>query len=188
VTPSTPGAARVLVACVGNPLVADDAVGPAVYGILSEGPLPEGVRVELLAVGGVRLLDELRGERALVVVDAVRFGAPPGTVHVLPWDRIPESGAAPVTSHGIGVRETIDIGRLLYPERVPGEVLLVGVEGLRFDDIGGGMTPEVSAAVQFAAEEVLRYCRRRRRATPMAASGRPGNGKRGRCRTRLAGG
>lgn len=153
-TAAAPGAAPVLVACVGNSLAADDAVGPAVYEELAARPLPAGVRVELLAVGGVRLLDELNGERALVVVDAVSFGAPPGTLHLLPWDRIPENGASPVTSHGIGIREAIEIGRILFADRMPARVLLVGVEGRRFDDVGAAMTPEVAAAVSAAAEAV----------------------------------
>jgi len=161
-----PGEKCVLVVCVGNTLAADDAVGPAVYENLVSGPLPAGVRVELLAVGGVRLLDELQGERALVVVDAVSFGAAPGTVHVLPWERIPENAQSPVTCHGIGIRETIEVGRILFADRMPARVLLIGVEGRRFDDLGGPMTPEVAAAVGPAADAV-------RSSIPALPSGQP---------------
>ncbi len=152
-------APRVLVACIGNSLVADDAVGPAVYDRLAADPLPGGVRIELLGVGGLSLLDALRGERILLVVDAVRFGAPPGTIHVLDWENIPGAPGLPATAHGIGVREAIAIGRLIGDRRVPDKVTLVGIEGRRFDGIGEPMGPEVAAAVVPAAREIVARAR-----------------------------
>lgn len=182
-SPVGPGAvpSRVLVACIGNGLVADDAVGCAVYERLGGARIPEGIRVELLAVGGLRLLDALQGEEALVVVDAVHLGAPPGTLHVLEGDRIPESPGPPVTAHGFGVGETIAVGRLLGDGPIPGRIVLVGIESRRFDGIGMPMTPEVAAAVQPAADEVLRRARALlagggRRAPRHRAAGSPGSG------------
>ena len=153
------GAPRVLVACIGNSLVADDTVGPAIYERLAAIPLPGGVRIALLGVGGLSLLDALDGENILIVVDAVRFGAPPGTIHVLEWENIPGAPGLPVTAHGVGVREAIDIGRLIGDARVPDRVTLVGVEGRRFDGIGEPMGPEVAAAVLPAAREIVARAR-----------------------------
>ena len=76
----------------------------------------------------MQLLDLLAGESQLVVVDAVQLGAPPGTVHRLDWDALPPAQRMPVTSHGLGVRETIEIGRRLYPERMPRQVTLIGID------------------------------------------------------------
>ena len=151
-----------LIVCLGNSLIADDRAGYAVYELLRQQPLPPGVRIELLGVGGIRLLDELSGEAILVVVDAVRLDAPPGTLHVLDLERLPGTRGAPVTSHGIGLREAIGIGRQLYPERMPGVVVLVGIEGRCFDVLGADMTPEVAAAVPAAAAEVIRLVIRHR--------------------------
>ncbi len=158
--PATAAEPLVLVACIGNSLVADDAVGPAVYERLAAGSLPAGVRVALLGVGGLSLLDTLHGERVLLVVDAVRFGAPPGTIHVMDWENIPGAPGLPVTAHGIGVREAIEIGKLIGDRRVPDKVTLVGVEGRRFDGIGEPMAPEVAAAVAPAAEMIAACARR----------------------------
>ena len=146
--------ARALVVCVGNALVGDDAVGCAVHARLAAGRLPDGVRLELLGVGGLRLLDLLDGEETLVAVDAVQLGAPPGTVHALSWDELPPPLHA-VTSHGLGLREAMEVGRLLHPERMPARAFLVGVEGRSFDRVGEGMTPPVEAAVGAAAERAL---------------------------------
>jgi len=156
---------RVLVACVGNSLVGDDAAGCAVHERLAARPLPRGVRLELLGVGGLRLLDELRGEDVLIAADAVQLGAPAGTVHVLAWEELPAAGAA-VTSHGVGLRETIEVGRLLFPEAMPGRAFLVGVEGRVFDQVGASLSPEVAAAIEPAAAAVRDLAAAALRAVP----------------------
>jgi hydrogenase maturation protease len=145
-----------LVVCIGNTLVADDAVGYAVFTRLAANPLPSGVRLEYCGVGGVALLELLHGsEELMIVVDAVQCGADAGTVHVFHWDRLPVSddGNA-ISSHGIGLKSAITIGQALYPERMPERILLVGIEGRCFGFLGGTMTPEVAAAIQPAVETV----------------------------------
>ncbi|MHB9114347.1 MAG: hydrogenase maturation protease [Thermoleophilia bacterium] len=146
--------ARALIACVGNDLVADDAAGCAVCDLLEESPLPEGIRLLRVGVMGVALLDELQGEELLVVVDAVQLGGAAGTVHVLEWEALPAAGQA-VTGHGIGVREALEVGRLLYPERMPRRVVLVGIEGRCFDGLGEPLTDAVAAAVGPGAAPAL---------------------------------
>ncbi len=147
---------RTLIVCVGNSLVADDGVGSAVFAALTDGRARAAeVRLEHVGLSGIALLDLLDGEDLLVVVDAVRLGARPGTVHVLPWDTIPSLNGQPVTSHGIGLREVIVLARQLYPEKAPSEVVLVGIEGQRFDQLVEGLTPAVAAAVEHAAETVM---------------------------------
>ena len=110
---------RTLIVCIGNDLAADDGVGHAVYHALVQKELPAGTRLRLLGVGGMDLLEEIEGEDRLVVVDAVRFGAPPGTIHILGWEQLPSLGSRPVSGHGIGIREAIEVGRRLYPEKTP---------------------------------------------------------------------
>jgi hydrogenase maturation protease len=147
--------ATALIVCIGNDLVADDGVGKAVYDSLKENHLPEGTRLSFLGLGGIDLLEEVDGEELLVVVDAVQLGATPGTVHVLGWDALPVMEPRPVSGHGIGVREAIEVGRRLYPERTPQRIYLVGVEGLVFDQLGQGLSVEIEAAVPKAVASVL---------------------------------
>jgi len=156
---SDAGAPRALVVCVGNSLVGDDAVGCAVHEALLARPRAPGVQLEYVAVGGLRLLDLLEAQPLLVVVDAVELGAPPGTVHVLPWDALPAPVTA-TTSHGVGLRETMEVGAALQPEKMPAEAYLVGVEGRAFDALGSPMTDAVAAAVDRAAEAVARLLAR----------------------------
>ena len=144
-----------LVVCIGNDLVADDAVGYHLYHLLQKQRLPGDVRVCLLGVGGMALLDELSGEELLVVVDAVQLGSDPGTVHVLDWDRIPANQLRPVSGHGIGVREALQVCRKLYPEKAAGSVFLVGVEGECFDKVGVDPTAAVLRALPEAVRQIM---------------------------------
>lgn len=144
-----------VVVCIGNDLVADDGIGQAVYGRLQNCELPPGTSLKLLGLGGMALIEELAGETLLIVVDAVAFGASPGTVHVLGWDDLPRS-ASHVSCHGIGVREAIEVARRIYPENAPQSVWLVGIEGECFDQLGRGLSASVAANIDSAAGEVIR--------------------------------
>lgn len=144
-----------LVACIGNDLIADDAVGFEVYKRLKDMNLPFHVRIAFAGVGGLSLLDLLEGnEKIMVVVDAVQFGAPAGTVHCLSWDQIPTFGSSAISVHDIGLKEAIDIGKTLYPERIPPSIFLVGIEGRCFNRMRDAMTPETEAAAGKAADYV----------------------------------
>jgi len=114
-------------------------------------------RVEYCGVGGIDLLPLLEGETDMIVVDAVQFGADAGTVHVVPWDRLPCTSTE-ISAHGLGLRETIEIGRLLYPERMPQRVTLVGIEGRCFNLTREFMSSEVADAIDTAVEQVRMLC------------------------------
>jgi len=146
---------RTLIICIGNQLVADDGVGWEIFQRLQQNGLPDHVRLEFLGLGGIDLLEEIAGEELLVVVDAVQLGHAPGTIHILGWEELPALLSRPVSGHGIGIREAISVGRKLYPERMPKEVFLIGVEGKCFDQLGAGLSPEVAGAVAQAIDAVF---------------------------------
>lgn len=140
---------RTIVICIGNELVADDAVGFEIY----NGLAGCDARVEFCSVGGIDMLPMLHGETDMIVVDAVQFGAAPGTIHVLPWDALPQASTA-ISAHGLGLRETIEIGRALYPGTMPERISLVGIEGRCFNRTREYMTSEVQAAIGPATRAV----------------------------------
>lgn len=146
---------RTLIACVGNSLAGDDAFGRRVFEKLRQTALPPDLRLEHLELGGLGLLDLLQGQQLLIVVDALRLGTPAGTLHVLPWRQLSSAAGLPVTSHDLGLREAIEIGLLLHPERMPADIFLVGVEGGCFERLGKGLSPEVEAAVGPALRRIL---------------------------------
>lgn len=137
---------RTIVVCIGNELIADDAVGFEIFNRL-EGH--GNVRLEFRGVGGIDMLPLLDGETDMIVVDAVQFGAAPGTIHVIPWDSLPRSSSA-VSAHGLGLRETMEIGATLYPGEMPERITLVGIEGRCFNRTREYMTGEVYNAIDTA--------------------------------------
>lgn len=151
-----------LVVCIGNDLVADDGVGSAIYTELARRTLPPGVRLMLLGLGGIDLLEQMAGERLLIVVDAVQLGGVAGTVVEIPWRDAPQLPGRPVSGHGIGLNEAMELGARLYPERMVAEAWLIGIEGACFDQLGKGLSDAVVAAIEPAVERILsrlsRYC------------------------------
>jgi hydrogenase maturation protease len=132
-----------VVVCLGNDLIADDALGPEAATALRA----QGIAAHVVesSEGGLALLDEVLGFEQLVVVDTVLTGsAPPGTVHVV-WDdalaAVP--GGAP---HAVGIFEALALGRALGLA-VPTRVSVVAVEAADLVGIGCPMTPEVRSAL-----------------------------------------
>ncbi len=144
----------VLVVGVGSPDAGDDAVGPLVVDAVGRLGL-DGV--EVLAhedPTGLPLL--WRGHARVIVVDAVRSGAPAGTLvgldAVQPGAEPPPSGRAAGT-HDFGLATAIGLSRALgtLPERLD----IVGVEGIAFTP-GDPLTPAVAAAIPDAVAAVRR--------------------------------
>ncbi len=144
---------RILIACIGNSLASDDAAGCEVYERLNRDLPPDDVRLEMLGVEGLSLLEILNGEERVIVVDSVRLGGAPGTVHVLDWEELGESGGKGCSIHDIGIREAFLIADRLFPELMPESLVLVGIEGERFNEVGG-LSPAVSASIDSVVEIV----------------------------------
>ncbi len=127
---------------VGNDLRGDDAAGLEVARSIERIP---GARVVMHDGEAVDLLDHWQGADAVVIVDTIRSGAAPGTIHRIDAssDAIP-SPLRRASSHTIGVAEAIELGRTLG--ELPGRVIVYGVEGIQFG-AGSEMTAEVRAVV-----------------------------------------
>jgi len=95
---------------IGTPF-GDDRAGLELAGRLRAAP-PRDSEVLATERPGVELIDLLAGADAVLVLDAVRSGAPPGTIHDLALDDLPQPGVA-VSSHGIGIADTLALARAL---------------------------------------------------------------------------
>jgi len=156
-------AKKVLVAGVGNQLRADDAFGVEVAHRLMTMDLPEGVKVVETGIGGIALVQELQeGYDALVVIDAVDRGRPPGHVMLILLD-VPH-----VNDMEWGERyDFLADVHLATPERalimskalgvLPDDTLMVGCQPVDAETPGIPMSPEVTAAVEVAVAEVVRH-------------------------------
>ena len=150
----------IVVAGLGNSYRGDDAVGPLVAQLLMEGSC--GVRDVGPLAEPLDLLGRFDHADLAIVIDAVRSGAPIGTVRVLDVDLVHSSddalGEPGVTStHGIGL---VGVLRLAHAvEGAPRRLVLVAVEGDVFE-LGAAMSEAVKAAVPEALQAVTNLIER----------------------------
>ena len=134
---------------LGNSWRSDDGAGPAVArGLLDTVP----TRVRVYEGEPVGLIDEWTGADEVIVVDAVRSGAPAGTIHRLdPRSEPMPAALSQGSTHAFGLAETIELARAL--DRLPPRLAVYGIEGERFE-AGYELSPPVRAAVDAVREEL----------------------------------
>ncbi|MFE0464428.1 hydrogenase maturation protease [Kitasatospora sp. NPDC058965] len=151
--------ARVLVAGIGNIFLGDDGFGVEAVQRLARVPLPPGVETVDTGVRGVHLAYQLLdGYDTVILLDATRRGAPPGTVHVIDASQQPaEAGPVAVDGHRmtpdavLALLDTLSAGT---GGRRPDRILVVGCEPACLDE-GIGLSAPVAAALDEAAATVL---------------------------------
>jgi hydrogenase maturation protease len=144
--------ARWLIVGVGNTYRRDDGVGPYVARLLMGRTRPDFAVIE--QSGEATALIQACGEAdEVIVVDAIRGGAPPGTVHQFDVRRASLAREwFRGSSHCLGIVQAIDILRSLG--RLPGHVLVYGVEGESFG-WGIGLSQRVERAARELAENII---------------------------------
>jgi len=157
-----PATAGTLVIGLGNPVLGDDGVGwlvvrraDARWAEARRARAP-GVDFDLLAVGGLALMERLVGARRAILVDAVLTGLDPaGTVRLLEPGTIPGRDATHLDSpHDVTLRTALELGRTLGAA-LPDEIAIVTIEAQRVGEFTERLTPAVAAAVPGAVEQVL---------------------------------
>ena len=138
----------VLVLGIGNPLMGDDGAGVELAHRLQErdyGPL---VHVEEGGTQGMTLLPLLEDADTLILLDAVRTGALPGTVVTRSREELPRHFSRVMSPHQIGMKEVLGAAQLCGT--LPRAITLVGVEALHTD-----FCRPMSAEVQEALPKAL---------------------------------
>lgn len=146
---------RILVACVGNIFLGDDAFGCEVASALARRELPGEVRVVDFGIRGFDLAYALMdGYDAAIIVDAVPRGAAPGTLYAVEPDLREADGLSAeesaVEPHGMNPWKALSMVRAMGGEF--GRVLLVGCEPESTGAEGEGRMG-LSEAVRASVEE-----------------------------------
>jgi hydrogenase maturation protease len=152
-------APRVLVAGIGNIFFGDDAFGVEVAQRLAGRPVAEGVKVVDFGIRGVHLAYELLdGYDALVLVDALPMGEPPGTIAVIEPELDDDEAAddaapvAPIEAHSMS--PAVVLGMVAGLGASVGRVLIVACQPAVVDE-GIGLSPMVAAAVETGVDTVV---------------------------------
>ena len=148
----------VLVIGVGNRLRGDDGASWGVVRRLREHGTQIRIEVNEQLCEPNDLIEAWQGRDAVVLVDTMRSGEPPGTIRRfdVTSEPLPARLRGSVSTHGFGLHEAIELGRALH--RLPRRVIVFAVEGRHFE-AGAMPSGEVEAAVAPLARAVLREAR-----------------------------
>jgi hydrogenase maturation protease len=142
---------RILVAGVGNIFLGDDAFGVEVAQRLARRTPPEEVRVVDFGIRGLDLTYALLdGYEAVVLVDALPRGGPPGTLYVLDAIAVAPPGGAPVLDgHRMEPANVLRLAAAMGGG--VGRLFVVGCEPAPVaDEFQDGLSDAVRAAVDEA--------------------------------------
>ena len=139
---------------LGNPVLTDDAVGWRVVCSLQQ--RLRGRRdmdVKLCCRGGLGLMEQMIGYDRAIIVDAIRTGAPPGTVHRLGPRGIPTQSSA--SGHDVNLPTALELGRRIGAALpADDQIVVVGIEAQDVETFGAACTPAVAEAIPQAVEAV----------------------------------
>jgi hydrogenase maturation protease len=133
-----------LVIGIGTPDHGDDAAGLLVAERVRVVTSPQTVTVRELVGDQLALLDLWAGVREVYVIDAVRSGAPPGTVYRFDGAERLTRQFASTSTHAFGLADVVDLARALGG--LPARLVGYGIEGMQWQ-LGDPVSPQVLAAV-----------------------------------------
>jgi len=130
---------------IGNPDRGDDAVGWEVAGMVTSW------EVSRLTAGSLSLIDLWSDEDDVVIVDAMKSGAPPGTVVRIDAinDRLPKGTFA--STHAFGPAAVVELARTM--DRLPRSLIVYGIEAGQVEH-GTPVTLAVATAIDLVAKEL----------------------------------
>jgi hydrogenase maturation protease len=148
----------VLVIGVGNELLGDEGLGVHVARSLRDRAAAARFRIEVLEAGTALfdLAPEIARHSHVVLVDAIRAGAPPGTVYRMEWRPglagTPAAGL-PLSLHDWGFLETLRAIELLG--MLPARLTIIGAEPARVEP-GTELSEPAAMAKQRIVEMIER--------------------------------
>lgn len=147
------GGSTIRIIGLGNEWRGDDAAGLLAAQRIRD-RIGERAHVIEARQAGTDLLDLMNGALVVLLIDAAKSGQPPGTIHRL------DASAGPIalnlacrSTHGVGVAETIELGRTLG--QLPDTVIIYGIE-VAETGWGPSLSPPVEEAVERVVEQIAR--------------------------------
>ena len=147
-------ATRTAIVGLGNSVLTDDAVDPAVARLIHQRLGNADVDFIEAAVGGIELVELLVGYDRAVIIDAIQTdGGRIGDCYLLDLAGSRPSRRTGMT-HEVGLLEGLEFGRRIGLE-TPHSLRVYAVEVADPFTFSTQMTPEVQAAVGSVAEHIL---------------------------------
>lgn len=137
---------------IGNELMGDDGVGPAVLHLLSENRLPEDVELIDGGTGGFSVLHIIKDYDRVILIDSGDFGGAPGELKVFgPKDVNSVKNVQRYSLHDADLMEVIRVSEELG--ECPKEIHIIAVQPKKVE-MGRSLSPQVAKTVPIVVEAV----------------------------------
>lgn len=144
---------QITVLGVGNLLFCDEGLGIRAVEILERRyHFPENVKILDGGVLGIHLLGAITEADHLIVIDAVKNGAPPGSLHRLKGKEVPKRILSKNSLHEVDLLEALTLCQAF--DKVP-ETVIVGIEPADIERVSLDLSPPVEAKLDDLIETVI---------------------------------
>lgn len=147
---------RTIILGVGNPILSDDGVGIHVVNELKKHIKNLDVKIEEAHTGGMNLLDLILGYDKAIIIDAIKTNESERNGEVKRINLRDISTTYSCNPHDISLSEALELAKQLGEERIPKEIILIGITMKKMPcEFGEKLTEEIAAAVPRAVEITL---------------------------------
>ena len=148
---------KTLVLGIGNSILGDDGVGVRAAQELAGRIKDENVEVRDVSIDGLNLLELILGYDKLVVIDAVLTEREKvGEVYRFKPENVYDPSRSAISPHHFNLATTIEIGKRLFPEKMPGEVVAFAVGTEEATMVTEEMTDSVKNAIPIVVNLILK--------------------------------
>jgi len=139
---------KVLVLGIGNPLRSDDGVGIHVAESLRDENLGRKIDIKE-GLSGLDILGAITGYERVIIVDAIKSGAVPGTIYRLSVNDLQaQQPLHAFSTHDVDIPTMLKSGRDLYPGKMPEDIVIIAVEAGDIETFSETCTPGVEKAIR----------------------------------------
>jgi hydrogenase maturation protease len=148
---------KTLVVGLGNPILGDDGIGWQIAQELQHTKnIPPDVNIELLAIGGISLMEAMVDYDRAIIIDAIVTNQLPlGSVNFFKLEDIPNLTSGHMSSaHDTSLVDALHMG-ISLGAHLPEDISVVTIESQKVYEFSEKMTPAVAAAVPQAVKIIL---------------------------------
>jgi len=142
---------KAIVIGIGNPNLKDDGIG---FKVVENLDFPIDKLCFLNT--DLKILQKILGYEFAIIIDGIKTGAPPGTIiEVDPlntWQDVYASG-----THSMSLFEVIRIGYTVFPEEMPKEIKVIGIEVEDISEFSNELSPSVKNAIPEVLKRIKKY-------------------------------
>jgi len=143
---------RTLVLGIGNTILGDDGIGVHIAQGLAKEINDENIDVMDTSIDGLNLLELIVGYDKVIIIDAIMTeDGEVGEIYRLRPENIGRLACSATSPHHLNLAATIEIGKRLFPQEIPGEVIIFAVGAQEVTEV----TEEITARVKEAIPRVI---------------------------------